>query len=173
MQKNKSVHNLFITGLGLGYAPFAPGSVASLGGMALWLMVYALLLLLDLRYALAVFVYGGPWILLIIAWPYVQTALDQIEERDPSFIVIDEWVGLGIALTPLASYLDDGGLSISQICLAILIPFGLFRLFDIWKPGPIKTLEKMPGAAGVMMDDVLAGIFAWLVGSPILKALLA
>ena len=44
-----------------------------------------------------------------------------------------------------------------------VVPFVLFRLFDIWKPWPVRSLEKIPGGAGIVLDDVGAGIYAALV----------
>ncbi len=76
-----------------------------------------------------------------------------VREKDSGMIVIDEVVGVWIAMIPavLTPY-------------SIGIAFILFRLFDIWKPWPISYLDKkVHGAMGVMLDDVLAGVFAAIV----------
>ena len=69
---------------------------------------------------------------------------------DPQFVVIDEWAGL---LIPLS-------FSSLESPATWLAAFALFRLFDIWKPGPVRAAERLPGASGVMADDVVAGILA-------------
>ena len=74
--------------------------------------------------------------------------------EDPSQVVVDEISGQLIALTPLAF-----GSSIALVILAFI----LFRLFDIFKPYPIRKLEHLPNGFGVMLDDVLAGVFAALI----------
>ncbi len=83
------------------------------------------------------------------------------ENKDPSEIVIDEVVGMWIALWPLSAGLWHAGAD------PWLFPwpgwvggFVLFRLFDVWKPGPVGWADRQPGAVGVMLDDVIAGLFA-------------
>ncbi|QDY69042.1 phosphatidylglycerophosphatase A [Qingshengfaniella alkalisoli] len=84
--------------------------------------------------------------------------------HDASEIVIDELVGIWIALWPLSFGLWHAGAS------AWVFPypgwvgaFVLFRLFDIWKPGPVGWADRKPGALAVMLDDVIAGIMTALV----------
>jgi phosphatidylglycerophosphatase A len=69
--------------------------------------------------------------------------------KDPSHAVIDEVLGIGIALW-----------AVPQEWYYVVSALLLFRVFDIWKPFPIRKAEKLPGGWGVMMDDVLAGTFA-------------
>ena len=80
------------------------------------------------------------------------------EDKDPSPIVIDEAVGLWLAMTPLAML--QAPFSLAGIALA----FALFRLFDILKPWPVSWADKkLGGATGIMLDDVLAGIWTALL----------
>ena len=77
-------------------------------------------------------------------------ALQKLEEKDPQIIVVDEVVGqsLVLAVAPItpASY---------------LLAFMLFRLFDIYKPWPIYLIDKkMKGPVGIMLDDVIAALYA-------------
>jgi phosphatidylglycerophosphatase A len=72
--------------------------------------------------------------------------------EDPSEIIIDEVVGQWIAV-----------LAIPHHWAYWLAAFVLFRIFDIWKPGIIDRAQHLPGGLGIMMDDVLAGIFAFLL----------
>lgn len=70
-------------------------------------------------------------------------------EEDPSRVVIDEWVGMWLVL-PFAESSVAG----------ILVAFLCFRLFDILKPFPVKVLERVRGGWGIMLDDVMAGIYS-------------
>jgi phosphatidylglycerophosphatase A len=103
--------------------------------------------------------YGAPGLLIGAAIAYglghwASTVwIDGTEDKDPSPIVIDEVAGLWLALTlaPLTP-------------LGIALAFTLFRLFDILKPWPVRWADKnIGGATGIMLDDVLAGIWAALV----------
>ena len=91
------------------------------------------------------------------------------QQQDPPYVVIDEWVGMWIALMPLASVIArDPFASWQEHLVRCAIPFSLFRLFDIWKPGPIGRAQKLGGVSGVMVDDVLAGLGAALLAKPLL-----
>lgn len=72
--------------------------------------------------------------------------------HDPSKVVVDEIVGVWIAM-----------LFVPFSLLNLFLAFGLFRVFDIWKPLGIRRMEKLKGGWGVMMDDVLAGIYSLMV----------
>jgi phosphatidylglycerophosphatase A len=148
---------LTATGLGAGFAPKAPGTCGAIEGVLIFLLTLALHLSpgqhLVLLAALNVLIFA------LGVWASKRTcAISNLE--DPSQIVIDEISGQLIALTPLAY-----GSSIGLVILAFL----LFRLFDIVKPFPIRKLEHFPNGFGVMLDDVLAGVYAaalvWLVSS--------
>jgi phosphatidylglycerophosphatase A len=94
--------------------------------------------------------------------------------KDPQFVVIDEVAGqhltlvlplIPIAMPHLQAHVDFSVYAIfSALSLVnwkyLLTGFVLFRLFDIWKPYPIKSLEKLPGGWGIMADDWLAGVYA-------------
>jgi len=94
--------------------------------------------------------------------------------RDPQHVVIDEVAGqhitlilplIPIALPNLAARMDLSDYAIySALSLLnwkyLLAGFVLFRLFDIWKPFPVRNLEKLPGGWGIMADDWLAGVYA-------------
>ena len=126
------------SGFGCGLVPVAPGTFGALGGLAigaaiLWRMPGLLLLVALLAVLL------GVW------------AVQRIGgEDDPGWITIDEIAGQLIALLPLGRPSLPG----------LLLAFGLFRLFDIWKPGPVGWADRQHGAFGVMADDVLAGLMA-------------
>ncbi len=94
--------------------------------------------------------------------------------KDPQFVVIDEVAGqhitlilplIPVAMPHLATHMDFSTYAIyAALSLLnwkyLLVGFLLFRFFDIWKPVPIRNLEKLPGGWGIMADDWLAGIYA-------------
>lgn len=88
--------------------------------------------------------------------------LDEPGRHDPSWVVIDEVAGQWIALLPVAAGAAMTGAAPSQLWPGWLAAFLLFRLFDVWKPGPIGWADRRSGAAGVVLDDLLAGVFAAL-----------
>jgi phosphatidylglycerophosphatase A len=130
-----------VSGGGLGRAPFAPGTVASLAA----LLIGALALWIDHRLLtlLAIFT------CVIGTWAIHETG----EQGDPGWIVIDEFAGQWIAMLGLGRVSVDG----------LIAAFVLFRLFDIIKPGPVGWADRKHGAAGVMADDVVAGLIAAVV----------
>jgi phosphatidylglycerophosphatase A len=124
------------SGGGLGRAPFAPGTVASLAAV----LIGALVLWIDHRFltllAIATCVIG--------TWAIHETG----EQGDPSWIVIDEFAGQWIAMLGL------GHASLYGVIAAFI----LFRIFDIIKLGPVGWADRKDGAIGVMADDVIAGL---------------
>ena len=81
-------------------------------------------------------------------------------DHDPSEIVIDEVVGQWIALLPLSIASWRMGLDITVMWPGWIAAFVLFRLFDIWKPWLVGWADRRGDALGVMLDDVIAGVFA-------------
>lgn len=134
-------------GFGSGLSPVAPGTAGSLAAMLPWLLLRELP---PAYYALALvlaFVLG----VLVCRW-----AVNALRLKDPAAVVWDEFVGLWIALAPLA-WLQRGG-------MWIFAGFILFRIFDICKPWPVSWADRhVAGGMGVMLDDVIAGIYAAIV----------
>ncbi|ATG46997.1 phosphatidylglycerophosphatase A [Celeribacter ethanolicus] len=85
------------------------------------------------------------------------------DNEDPSEIVIDELVGMWIALIPVSIGSAMAGMPSTTLWPAWPTAFLAFRLFDIWKPGPIGWADRRGDALGVMLDDVIAGVFAAVV----------
>jgi len=132
-------------GFGSGFIPFAPGTWGSLVAVLVWWFLLSPLAPLPQLLVIALVFIAGTWL----------TGLVQRRHGvvDDGAIVIDEFVGQWLAL-----------LALPQDPLLAAAGFGLFRLFDIWKPGPIRYLERrLGGALGVMADDVLAGVIALAV----------
>ena len=130
-----------VTMLYIGRIPLAPGSWASLAAVILWLNIFN-----NLNYLLLPII---SVILFFIGTYFSHLALKTTNKKDPSFIVVDEWVGQWITFSFLPV----------NYTIAIL-GFLLFRFFDISKVGPVKYFEKFPGAWGVMADDIIAGILS-------------
>ncbi len=130
------------TGLGTGYAPIAPGTAGSLLGLALIyffpLNNYYWLLLSGFFFAL------GVW---------TSTLIEKEKGEDPSIVVIDEVVGQWVALLFLPLYSP----------VVYILAFLLFRLFDVRKPPPIDQSQRLKAGWGIMIDDVLAGVYANIV----------
>jgi len=84
------------------------------------------------------------------------------DDKDPPEIVIDEVLGQWIALSPVSAGAWFAGANVLALWPGWIAAFVLFRLFDILKPGPVGRADRMGGVRGVMLDDVIAGIFAAL-----------
>ena len=84
-------------------------------------------------------------------------------DHDPSEIVIDEVAGQWIALLPIAFGAANAGVGVTALWPGWVAAFVLFRLFDIWKPGPVGWADRRHGPLGVMLDDVIAGVLAAIV----------
>jgi len=138
----------------VGYLRPAPGTWGSAAALPLAAGVWWLGGALGLTLAcLAVYALGH-WATTI--------CLEGATDKDPSEIVIDEVAGMWIALLPVAWGAEAVELSPVNLWPGWLMAFCLFRLFDIWKPGPVGWADRMGGPTGVMLDDVIAGVFAAL-----------
>ena len=134
--------HLLAFGLGSGCAPKAPGTFGTLAAIPFWwLLLQGVPLIPYICVLIAGFAFG--------VYLCEQTSKD-LGVHDHGGIVWDEWIGLWITYIALPSGIEW-----------IIIGFALFRFFDIIKPWPIKWLDqKVHGGFGIMIDDVLAGIFA-------------
>jgi phosphatidylglycerophosphatase A len=132
---------LIATGLGAGYLPKAPGTWGSLVGVSLWFGLRDLAPLTYLGATAALFVLGT----------ICAGATEKIVDRpDPGLVVVDEIVGQLLAL--YAAPRHPG---------AVLLAFLAFRFFDIIKPFPAGWLDRhIHGGLGIMLDDVVAGLYA-------------
>jgi phosphatidylglycerophosphatase A len=141
------------TGFGVGCSPVAPGTIGSVLGV-----FYALGLM---RAFPSVGLYGVIVVLMILSAVRITgRAAVIIGEKDPGCVVLDEIVALPIAMA---------GLEIGWI--SVLAAFAWFRLFDIWKPPPVRQLQSLPGGWGIVMDDVMAGVYACMASHLTLGAI--
>lgn len=141
VQLNNPIH-LLAVGLGSGMSPIMPGTFGSLAAIPLWFTFFYFPPLLYWLLMIAAFVFGC----------YVcQKTSDDTKTHDAGNIVWDEFVGMWITLffIPYPSW------------YWIIIAFVVFRIFDIIKPWPIRYFDqKVSGGFGIMIDDVIAAIFA-------------
>jgi len=131
-----------------GYFPKGPGTAGSVGALLV-------------AWPIAASTHWNPLIIAAMAaigllpaiWASDRMARDT-GSKDPQTVVVDEVIGQWIALAAVPDLRN---------WVYWLAAFILFRLFDITKPKPVRSLEKLPGGTGIVMDDVGAGIYAALV----------
>jgi phosphatidylglycerophosphatase A len=132
---------LLSAGFGVGFSPWAPGTVASA-------------VALPAAYGMGRLGMEAQTIFLTLVMIIAAWACDRAwrisGEDDPSWIVIDEVIGL------LVTFYAVRPVGVLELALG----FVLFRLLDIWKPGPIRSMERLRGGMGILMDDLLAGVIA-------------
>lgn len=129
-------------GFGSGLAPKAPGTVGTLAAVPFYLALSTLPLPVYLAATVVLFALG--------VW--LCSRCERIlGVEDHSGIVWDEFVGFFITMTAVA-----------PTPMSVVAGFLLFRLFDVWKPWPIRYFDRsLHGGLGIMLDDVLAGVYAW------------
>ena len=141
MTKNRSIKirdricEWFATCCYVGYLPVAPGTWGSLlAAILLYLFPF----------------FHSPIVIFFLLAGGVATAqVARGDQADPGYVVIDEFAGMVITMAGHAVTFRN-----------LFIGFILFRAFDILKPYPVRKLERLPGAYGIIADDVLAGILA-------------
>ncbi len=151
-------------GFGIGRVPVAPGTFGSLVGVAWFALLVAGADLGAYLFASVLGVAFSVWL--------CGEAEDTLGERDPGSVVLDEiiaipfcflpwvvseWLRHGHELPPVDVFFSGRG------WFATLGVLGLFRLFDIWKPWPVRQSQALSGGWGVTVDDVLAGFYTALV----------
>lgn len=87
---------------------------------------------------------------------FAPTVIEATGKKDPGEVVVDEVAGQAI------TFLAIGAMPVKQVWLVAVMGFVLFRIFDITKPWPIRKLETFPKGWGILADDLLAGVYAWI-----------
>ena len=148
MKRAKLFHIIIASGFGSGFSPFAPGTAGALVAVIIWTVLFYVIpfnvLLVVTSLLIVLFTAAGIW------------SADKLESewgKDPSKVVVDEMVGVWIALLAVPVW----------NVWYILFAFLLFRFFDIFKPLGIRKMEQLEGGIGVMADDILAGIYSFLL----------
>jgi phosphatidylglycerophosphatase A len=135
---------MIATGCYSGYLPIAPGTWGSLVGLLLVFLLHNLSLPVYLALVAGLFVLGS------FAAGEAEKILDT---RDPGAVVIDEIVGMLIAMA-----------AVPLTPLTMVLGFILFRIFDILKPFPVNFFDqRFHGGLGIMLDDLMAGIYSLIV----------
>lgn len=149
--KNLSVY-LVATWFGLGFAPKASGTFGSLGALPLAFILAYYFGATGLLMAAGILFFVGVWA--------TSNLIKNQTNKDPSIVVVDEVVGQLLSFCLVSTSLYHN----TQRWDLYLLGFLLFRLFDIYKIGPVKFFDtKMHNAWGVMLDDVFAGIIAAII----------
>jgi phosphatidylglycerophosphatase A len=133
---------IIATFFGIGYFPIAPGTAATAAGIALAFCLQGH----EWVYAVVVFV------LFAAGVPVCGRVEKILKQKDPGIVVLDEVIGVLVALAGLPMTWP----------VAISV-FFLFRAFDMFKIYPINRLETRPGGWGVILDDVMAGIYTNII----------
>jgi phosphatidylglycerophosphatase A len=131
-------------GFGAGTLPFAPGTWGTVIAIPLYLLVAHTSLLIYSIITLIIIV-AGIWI--------CDVAEKASGVRDHSGIVWDEIAGFFVTM-----------LAAPKGIIWIAIGFILFRIFDVWKPQPIRWVDQhVDGGLGIMVDDIIAAVYAWII----------
>lgn len=147
--------HLVATFAGTGHLKPAPGTWGSAAGLLAAWVLHALGGPLLLVVALVALWFAGLWSV------RVETAGKA--DADPSEIVVDEVIGIWIAFLPVSVGAAHVGAALTALWPGWITAFLAFRLFDIWKPWLVGRADRRGDAFGVMLDDVIAGVFAAIV----------
>ena len=143
MNRFDSLINTFFL---LGRSPIAPGTMGSIGALIIWFFIPQTSIFIMSYLILCI---------TVLAYFTILADLEKSNAKDPQYIVIDEVIGMWIALLPLGLYNSDMGI--------VLLAFVLFRLFDIIKPSIVYRSQFLKGPLGILMDDIIAGIITSLI----------
>ena len=136
------INNIFATCFYLGKLPIFPGTWASLATLLFWFYL-PLNIIIQIIIIMIIFVIG-----LITS----NNVCKELKKDDPSEVVIDEVVGMGLSLFMLPHNF-----------ILYVLAFCLFRFFDIFKPSFIFHIQELPYGWGIMLDDVIAGIVTLII----------
>ena len=135
------------TCFGCGYFRWGPGTIGSLAGIIIAALLRAYTGAGRLTFFMLVLLLLAPAI-----WASTQSARLR-QEKDPSLVVVDELLGQWVTLLGATAF----------VWKSFCAGFVLFRVFDIWKPWPVRSFEKLPEGVGIVADDLAAGIYGALI----------
>ena len=137
---------LINTFLFIGKIPAAPGTMGSISALIIWWFCHPIPIKVIIIFLI---------LISLLSYYTISVTLKYSNEKDPQYIVIDEVIGMWIALLSL----QPDKSNIYYICSAFI----LFRLLDIFKPSIIYRVQFIPGPIGILLDDIIAGIITYLI----------
>ena len=137
-----TISKYFVTIFGIGFIPFAPGTLGSIFAIIIW---YLSIITLNIYFFYFIF-----FLVTVLSFKLIETYLVNKKKDDPPEVIIDEFIGQSVPLIFLFQF------NIYEVLLA----FCTFRFFDIFKIYPVNKAEKIKGATGVIIDDIVAGIYS-------------
>ena len=160
---------LLVTGLGTGYLPIAPGTWGSAGTVVVFLLAAWACPLDCCGPTGRLLIVGAVMLVVAILSSIGCVALGEFAEtafgrKDPSQCTIDEWAGQAVTLM----LLPLGHVPV-HVALTAGVGFLAFRLCDIVKPPPARQMEGLPFGWGVLLDDLMAGVYANLISQLVLR----
>ena len=141
----KNFTKYFVTLFGIGFIPLAPGTFGSLFSILIW---YVFIDLFSIFYFIILFLF-----IFSVSFYITDIYLDNYKKKDPSEVIVDEFLGQSIPLLFIVNF----------NVYEVLIAFVTFRFFDIYKIYPINKMEDLKGSYGVILDDIVAGIYSLIV----------
>ena len=135
----------FVSVFGIGYIRIAPGTFGSLFAILVW-YISINFLNIYLFYVIIIIVF-------ISSFKTINIYLKNENRDDPPEVVVDEFIGQSVPLIFLLQF------NVYEVLLA----FSSFRLFDIFKIYPVNKVENIKGANGVIMDDIVAGVYSLII----------
>ena len=142
----------------IGYVKYAPGTLASFIAVIIGFNIITNLGILNYLLITCAVIFLGYFL--------CEAHIKLYNKKDPKEIVIDEFAGQFIVL-----FATIDSENIFYIYMSLILSFILFRFFDITKIGPIKKFEALPNGLGIMADDIIAGLCAFIVQCAILTSL--
>ena len=136
---------LFVTLFGIGFFPMASGTLGSICAILTW---YFFITYFSIIYFYFIFIF-----LFLSSFYLTDKYLSTSSKEDPSEVIIDEFIGQSIPLLFIVNF------NIYEV----LIAFVTFRFFDIYKIYPINKMEDLKGSYGVILDDIVAGIYSLII----------
>jgi phosphatidylglycerophosphatase A len=137
------LHQFIATGIYSGYSPFASGTAGSAVGLLFYYFIPGMAQPVTLGIVTFVVFLIGTW---------SSAVMEKIHGEDPGIVVIDEVIGMWISL-----------MFLPKTVFVMVAAFLLFRIFDIIKPPPARQMEKLTNGWGIMLDDVMAAVYANLI----------
>ncbi len=135
----------YVSLFGIGFIPLAPGTLGSLFAVLIW---YISISFFNIYIFYFIFT-----LVFLSSFKLVQIYLNLEKKDDPSEVIIDEFIGQSLPLIFLYQF------NIYEV----LLVFCTFRFFDIFKLFPVNKAESIKGATGVIMDDIVAGVYSLII----------